>query len=489
MTSEWLGGIAQFSRLFVKGKHLLISRRDLALPQMDLLARLEQVVRQKNLFTSRQRILVAVSGGVDSIVLLEGLTRLAGRFSWKIAVGHFNHRLRGRESGGDERFVRALADRLKLPFIGERGDVRQVARSKGISVEMAARELRHDFLARATRAWRAKSVALAHHADDQMELFFLRLFRGAGSEGLAGMKFRQQSAFGKGVFLVRPLLEVNREEIEQYAWNHQLRYREDSTNRTTEISRNKVRHELLPQLLRDYQPSLRTNLRRTMAILRAESEFVIGVAMDWMSSKQRPEFNQLALAVKRAIVRIQLLQGKFDPGFDVVDRLLANPDEPITVEEGKRLLLTSEGLMAVAPELDDGFDGKESDINVSGRWQRVEFGRRLIRYRRIARARATGGKSRKIGFESFDADRLGSKLILRHWQPGDRYCPIGMQHSVKLQDCFVNAKVPRNERRARIVAETEGGDIFWVEGLRIADAYKIRPSTKTILEWNWSKLD
>src|SRR5258706_520992 len=162
-------------------------------------------------------MLVAVSGGLDSVVLLHLLHTLAAKHEWKLTVAHFNHQLRGRDSNADERFASATAARLKLPCVAGRADVRAHAKERGLSIEMAARELRHDFLARTAKQLRLSTIALAHHADDQVELFFLRLLRGTGNEGLAGMKWRAPSPADSTLELIRPLLDVSHAELEQYA--------------------------------------------------------------------------------------------------------------------------------------------------------------------------------------------------------------------------------------------------------------------------------
>src|ERR1051326_827328 len=154
----------------------------------DVISEIHKNIECRSLLKRGQRVLVAVSGGVDSMVLLDILDRLRDSQSWQITVAHLNHQLRGRSSDADERLVREIAKVRGLPIVVERREVRAVAREEKVSIEMAARKARHDFLAGAARERGIRSVALAHHADDQVELFFLRLFRGSGSEGLAGMK-------------------------------------------------------------------------------------------------------------------------------------------------------------------------------------------------------------------------------------------------------------------------------------------------------------
>src|ERR1700677_2278987 len=173
-------------------------------------------------------ILVAVSGGVDSMVLLHLLKALSVERRWKLTVAHFNHRLRGRASDADEVFVRKTAKGMKLPFVSKRADVKRFARESKLSIEMAARKLRHEFLAEVARACKIKTIALAHHADDQVELFFLRLLRGAGGSGLAGMKWRSPSPMNPRIFLIRPLLDQIKAALQAYADQSRTAFREDA---------------------------------------------------------------------------------------------------------------------------------------------------------------------------------------------------------------------------------------------------------------------
>src|SRR5436190_11825518 len=249
----------------------------------DLAERVEQNLRSRKLVIKNQAILVAVSGGLDSMVLLHVLGRLAPGHGWKLIIAHFNHQLRGRSSEADERLVRKTAAVMRLRFISERADVRAFAREEKLSVEMGARKLRHQFLARTALKLGIRHVALAHHADDQLELFFLRLLRGSGSEGLSGMKWSNPSPENPSVELVRPLLEEPKSVLRRYARENQVALREDASNDSLDIQRNRIRHRLLPVLREEFQPALAKAISRTMDIVGAETEFVTEAARVWWS--------------------------------------------------------------------------------------------------------------------------------------------------------------------------------------------------------------
>lgn len=432
----------------------------------------------QKLLVRRQKVLLGVSGGLDSMVLLHLLCGLSESRSWKLGVVHVNHGLRGRASGADARFVARQAEQLGLPFFGEKCDVKGLAATGRISIEMAARKARHEIFAKVAQKWRCRSVALAHHLDDQVELFFLRLFRGAGRQGLGGMKPLSLSPESKRVSLVRPLLDVNRAELEEYARVNGIRFREDKSNSDESILRNRIRHRLIPLMKKDFQPALTELVGRTMDLLGEEQEFLesqLGAVDNWAD---------LPLALRRIHVRRQLIEQGVHPGHRLTQSLLQNIGRQVAGPGGLMLRLDSSGSLAKAEPQNDGFTTGECLVDIAGGVRMGAFAG--LAFEMDIRTRAGRGRQRPER-EVFDADAVGPAIGLRHWRPGDRFRPIGMRQDVKLQDLFVNSKVPRAERRIRVLAENTAGVIFWVEGMRIGEVAKIRPSSKRFLEWKWSR--
>ncbi len=462
----------------------------------DLSECIGEVIQSGQLFRRGQAILIAVSGGLDSMVLLHILHRLSPRNRWRLSVAHLNHRLRGRTSDADERLVRSTCKKLKLPIFVQRMDVRRLGKEQKLSVEMAARKARHAFLAGVAVRKRIPTIALAHHADDQVELFFIRLLRGAGGEGLAGMKRRSPSPVAREIEIIRPFLAEPKSALQKYALENKIPFREDATNAMPDFLRNRIRIELLPLLRRGYQPALSRNVLRLMEIIGAESELTGQMAEEWLSSARRKRkkphdpFSQLPLAVQRRCLQLQLLAQNVSPTFDLVEKLRLKPLEPVSVESSdsgsKSILRDFDGFLHLQYFTPIQFNAKSRQVTLTEAAGQATFNGVSIGWRLQARP-GLPLPPRKSGTEYFDADRVGLGIVLRHWRKGDRFQPIGMPTAVKLQDLFVNQKVPRALRHNLLVAETAKGGIFWVEGMRISERFQLTKSTKRRLQWRWHR--
>ena len=442
------------------------------------LERIDKNIRTRKLFRDGESILVAVSGGVDSMVLLNSLHILASKHRWKLAVAHFNHQLRGRSSDADKKLVRRTAQGLKLPIQVGSENVKAFANKEGLSIEMGARELRHRFFVNAAKKYKASSIALAHHADDQVELFFLRLLRGAGGEGLGGMNWVSQSPVDRKVRLSRPLLDFAKEELLEIAREERIAFREDATNTQTDFLRNRVRHELLPHLA-EIQPGVRNTILRTMELVRADSEFVLAAAQEWLATKPREPFQELAVAVQRLCLRLQVHYLGLPADFDLIEQLRLFPDRAVSVNAEIVLERNAAGTVSKCEKNSDfSAESKTIDLNTT---PETQFAGHLISWK----IEAVSGKSfqRKKNVEHFDGDKVGTTVVLRHWRPGDRFQPIGMKKPVKLQDLFVNQKVAREQRHRLIVAEANNGQVFWVQGFRISESFKLTANTERRLIW------
>jgi len=446
------------------------------------LERVGATIAAHNMIAARDTVLVAISGGADSTALLHALVELRKGRRFRVRACHVHHGLRGDEADEDAKHAAALALSLKVPFSQHRANVRAFARDQGMSVEAAARAVRYQLLEREASSLRASRIATGHTADDQAETVLLNLLRGSGPAGLAGIP----PVRGR---VIRPLLDVTRAEVEAYCTAHDLQYRLDRSNLDTTFRRNRIRHEILPAL-REVQPRVDACLGRLADILRAENEYMVQQTADVLREvgAQRPgevgvacaPFGLLPKALQRRVLRaaIAKLKGdELDIELERVDALVdlaasgrtgAVIELPGKVRAERTygevvLSLVSPPKMAV---------GREWRLSVPGEVAASELGMELTAARSRARRAPASPMSALL-----DAKNITAPLTVRTRRRGDRFTPLGMRRAVKLQDFFVNAKVPRAER-SRIALVLSGDEIVWVVGYRISDRYKVRDATR-----------
>jgi tRNA(Ile)-lysidine synthase len=290
-------------------------------------------------WSKSRRALVAVSGGRDSVALLHGLHTIGWR---KLTVIHLDHQLRGHHAKNDARFVTRLATKLNFPLVLGEADTRRYAEERGLSLEHAARELRHVFFESVARRTRCRLVVLGHHADDQVETCLFNFLRGAGATGLAGM--RPVAQFGRLTFL-RPMLSIRRGEIDAFLQDRKIKWREDASNLSPEHTRNRLRHRILPLLAEEFGPSFPEAILRTANILATEDDWMRSEAAGFPASDDLP-VKQLAekpLALRRRIVRQWLKDyGIAEAGFAETTRVLSLLD----IENGPARINLPDGIHA-----------------------------------------------------------------------------------------------------------------------------------------------
>jgi tRNA(Ile)-lysidine synthase len=409
-------------------------------------------------------ILLALSGGADSVALFHALLALRERFDYRIAAAHFNHHLRADESDRDEAFVRALCAQVGVELVVGHAD-----RLGGPNLEERARESRYEFLHSAADRLEASRVALAHHGDDQAETVLYRLLRGAGAAGLGAMA---ESGPGR---LIRPMLALERREILNYLNTIGAGFVTDSTNASPEIVRNRLRAELIPTLERDYAPGLRRRLGELAAEMRSLDDFLTTIADAELDQSLAPDgaldlvrfamlHPALAGAVMRALIRRRT--GSL--------RRLTRPH----IEAMRRLAL--EGPANGAVDLPGGWRAEREygllRLRESSPRARPEF---LVP---IAFEGTTVLPAAGVAFEGtamdtadaalppnplvalFDADQIASGLAARNFVEGDRIRPLGMEGTRKVKQVFIDQKVPR-ARRAALPLVVNGGEVVWIPGL------------------------
>ena len=484
------------------------------------LQHLNQALTTHSLVTPGERLLVAVSGGADSVALLTGLHRLAPGLSLRLTVAHLDHRIRGKAAVADAAFVQQFCKDLGVFCVTGRSDVPRRARRKGISPEMAAREARYAFLARTARKVEADAIVTAHTADDRAETVLLKLCRGAGPAGLAGISRRSEAcpapcsptarsgarvggpAFAKasagkrvsGVRILRPMLEIWRADIEAFLKAEGVDWREDETNRNTDYLRNRVRHEILPLLERRLNPAIKPTLNRTAEIVGEEDRYLEAQARerlgDCVDEVGACHVTAIPLALRRRVLRLWLVQSGFPVElltFDLaerIERLLLSKRGTTTLDSGGGWVLKRRyGRLSLDRRAVTAPEPFRIALRVPGETLLPEQGLSIV----IAAAPGIEKPRGAVCGELPARASLGRKavgrrrLYARSWKPGDRMRPFGMRGSRKLQDIFVDAKVPA-DRRLDIPVFECGGEIVWLPGYRVARGWEVKDATAPALQ-------
>ena len=456
--------------------------------------RVLRLIDRERLIPEQGRILVALSGGADSVALTVVLHELQAAHPFVVAgVVHLNHQIRP-AADDDEQFCRELSEQLSLRFEAGRVEVRERARAEGTSIEEAGHRARYAFFERVLRESDAVRVATAHTRDDQAETYLMRVIRGAGPDGLAGIRPRSGQ-------IIRPLLDVSRAELREYLAEHEIAFREDETNRDLSITRNRVRHELLPLLEKRFSPAIVDVLARDAAIARRDSEWLDAAANEQGATivtddlgglvVDAPALGRQPTALARRIAKrvLERVAGKV-VGFNDVERFLDLARKPHRdrVEAdfpGCRVARDADRLRVTRPRPRQTGAGAGAGfaypLAIPGEVHVPEAGLVISASCTSADDRPTGAISARGSTVAIAAGLVSNGLVVRSWRPGDVVRPLGLGGSKKLQDLFVDRKVARSARqKVPIVTDREKG-IIWVVGHTVAEDCRISPNTAGML--------
>ncbi len=452
-----------------------------------LITKVKKTIRKYHLLHAGDRVLVAVSGGPDSVCLLSVLQMFAKELDLTLHLAHLNHMFRGRESANDARFVTNLAQKAGIPATIEQVDVPAFCRERGLSAQAGAREVRYAFLDRLARSVGASRIATGHTATDQAETILMRLLRGAGISGLSAIPPKRGN-------IIRPLIESTRDDILAYLHTAALPFVSDSSNVKPIYTRNQIRMELLP-LLKSFNPRIVETLAIEAALIRDEDDAMRSCLDDKASDIfvqendivviKRNAFNNLFPALRRRILKkiadlcgmdssrismVQIEQALLFMAEAQTGRTMHLPPGLTIAREYDRFLvmtageamafshsLAMPGLTAV-PEL-----GIEIEIAAENTETQV-------------------GDIQNYHWQAaFDYDKMGIPLTVRSRRPGDVFCPAGMggRHK-KLQDYLVDEKIPRRHRD-RVPLLCSGDDIVWVLGFRIDERFLPGPGARRVM--------
>ena len=467
---------------------------------VDFVQQMHRFIAQHKMIKDGETVLVAVSGGADSLALLYGLNALRSRLNCQLHVAHLNHCLRP-DADADADFVRQHAVDLRLPCTIQRMEIPHLAQQWKLSVEAAGRRARYQFYESVTTEIDATKVALGHHQDDIAETVLMNLIRGSGTTGLKGIAPVRDAKF------IRPLAGFTRQQIEAFLTSIGVVPRHDTTNTDTRYLRNRIRHELIPRLENEYNPNIKTGLSRTAGVLRAESEYLDTAAREAFEACRiqgphknvvldRVAFRKHHIALQRRMLR----QSVSEMSGDMSDLYFTHCDKMLNLIEGK----VSNALF----RLPNGLQFRRA-------YQQLIIERKPVETGNFAYSVVPVGKTSievlnteitaELGniescatlalpdgkFEAiFDYEKIRKvfaepsleafPLTARNRRQGDRFQPYGMRGTKKIKDFLIDAKVPRYERDS-IPLLVCGDQILWIIGYTTSDAFKIESDTRQYL--------
>jgi len=438
---------------------------------MDILKRFIPFIKQHALFLPEERVLLAVSGGRDSVLM----AHLFNEAGFNFGIAHCNFDLRAKESEKDEQFTSDLAAALDTPYFATTFDTAAYSQKHHISIQMAARDLRYQWLEEIRSDFDFQYVAIAQHQNDVMETMILNLTRGTGIAGMHGI-------FPKKSKIIRPLLFLNRDEINKICDEKKLSYREDSSNKSNKYARNKIRLEVIP-VLKELNPSLERTFEANRKRFE-EMEIVLEKRLKELKSELFKEITrdeyEISLQDLQALDPMDtLLYGLFHPfGFTV--SVLTDFKLSWTGEPGKVFSTATHDLhvdrdKAILTKRKE--EAQECiyiwDTSASLKWNNKEFSSEAISLVNFA-------LKNDSAIAQLDFDLLKFPLILRKWNPGDRFQPLGVKGTKKLSDFFIEQKVPLSRKKDIGILKNGNGDIIWIAGFRIDERYKITANTKKV---------
>jgi tRNA(Ile)-lysidine synthase len=449
-----------------------------------LVRQVTKTIFQEKLIESADKVLLAISGGIDSVTLLFVLLEIQKNIGFELGLAHINHMLRGKESERDEEFIKKLALRLHLPFYIKRADVKNIALDKGLSIQHAGREARYGFFNEVITEYGYNKIAVAHNLDDQIETFLLRALKGTGLRGLSSIPIKRDA-------IIRPFLNTYRADIAKYAGLYRISFVEDSSNNKIVYERNFLRKEIFPVMER-LNPLFKEKLFFLLKDLTYINHLFEDKAHAFLKRHQRNKEGDVSLDIdslnriddETKFRVISDIVTSLEPGFILlrehfhqINNILSadKPNLVATLPRGVKikkiyghLLFTKKPLSSPIQETFSLSMGK----NVL---QAFALDLHLSQPRKIARLFS---KNKNIAL--FDSDKLG-QLTIRTFMNGDTFMPLGMKGKMKLKDFFISLKVPQEKRRT-IPLLLSDNDIIWIIGLRIDERFKITKSTNKALK-------
>ncbi len=466
-----------------------------------------KIIKNNIRLSNYQRVVIAFSGGIDSVCLVDLFRKLENR----LIIAHFNHGIR-ENAQRDESFAKEFSEKLGLEFVSGRADVPLFAKENRLSLEEAARKKRNEFLFQIARDKGAKLIAVGHHADDQVETMLMHLLRGSGLTGLAGMKeITVIPEFDNEIKIIRPLLSFKRSEIEEYCAINNLEFVVDETNASDLYERNQIRHEIIPYLNERY-PGLNQRLLNLTSILQYEDEIIQDLTTsvwDQICLEKHSQFirinktelAKLPLGIQRRMIRQIVFSLKpeirdlsFKNIEDVLNFMTSEKNGEIDLQENLIALFNHQEIIFGCKSkswIDFLYPQLKQPVQlILDRDYFIEISENWLFRSEILTSFNPGMKKIEDPFSAFlDAERIGRNIRLRVKQDGERFQPLGVEKgSLKLSDIFINEKIFQPARERWPLVTNSDCEIIWIPGFRAHHDYRITDSTKKIIKFSVEKI-
>ncbi len=445
-----------------------------------LTARLLDFIRENKLADTGDKILLAVSGGMDSSLM----TDLFANTTYTFGIAHCNFSLRGAESDEEEIFVKNLADKLRKKFHSKRFDTKKFAEENKLSIQEAARELRYNWLNSLCDEFHYSKIATAHHLDDSIETFFINILRGTGPAGLRGIPVSN----GK---VIRPLLFVKKAEIEAYVKTESLPYRNDSSNDSDEYLRNRIRHNLLP-VIKENAAGFENNMQKLMQEMTFIHAFVMKKMADWKKLNVKEENSGNLFIPIRAVNKESdpasfLSTFLYTLGIKGVDcHKILQSESPGKIFYSSEYEILRDRLNLIVRNKEEKKLNENKEFTIQKLPSKVTFGEMQISIH-LEEPEKKHTQIAESEIQYVDGDELSFPMTLRPWQTGDYFFPLGMKGKKKISDFYTDIKLNRFEKDKTLIL-LSGKNIVCILGHRIDERYKIKATTKNILTIEVSRL-
>ena len=455
----------------------------------DIKKRFLKFIKEKNIVKSGDKILVGLSGGPDSVCMLNLLCSIRDEEKIEIAAAHINHMLRGEEADKDEEYSKKLCESLGVRFFSKRIDINKYALETGKSSELAGREARYDFFNEIINKINFNKIATAHNANDQAETILMRIMRGTGLEGLGGIPVEREGKY------IRPILFMKREEVEQYCKENNLNPHIDATNLERIYSRNKVRLDILPYMKNNFNPNIVETINRMALLLQDDNEFIEGEVNKAYKDNCFERENSIVISknlfnIHSAIVTRVIRKALFAINKSNYDMEMKNIEDIIELSNlgtNKRVDLPKDiyaenvygDIIIRKKEYIKNKLSNELTLNKKDiLHNEVIFDEYIINFNVVNNKDIKQENDELI--KIFDYDKINN-VIIRYRKDGDRITPLGMKGSKKLKDIFIDMKIPK-EKRDEIPLIQFNDEISWIVGIKMSDKFKITKETKHILK-------